>query len=75
MRSGGVAIEDLPEIYREEYLFAVENIRRRHDPTTDWDGFVEALWRALVPAFGLDVEVLEPDKHQARLTGFRDDGA
>ncbi|MBW3578871.1 MAG: hypothetical protein KY462_14250 [Actinobacteria bacterium] len=51
----GVGVEDLPEIYREEYLHAVELTRAEHDPATEWDQFVEELWKALVPAFGLDV--------------------
>jgi hypothetical protein len=60
MVARGVGLEDLPEIYRSEYLHAIELTRVSNDPSTDWDGFVEALWRALVPAFGLDVDVEEP---------------
>jgi hypothetical protein len=51
----GLGAGDLPEIYRAEYLHAIELVRAEHDPTTDWDRFVDALWSALVPAFGLDV--------------------
>jgi hypothetical protein len=66
VRGAGLGVDDLNQIYRSEYLHAVEIIRQEHDPTEDWDGFVEALWQALVPAFGLDVETaaigeVEPD--------------
>ena len=52
----GLGVEDLPEIYRQEYLHAVEMAKAHHDPADEWDAFVELLWQALVPAFGLDVE-------------------
>lgn len=51
----GLGTADLPEIYREEYLHAIELTKAQHDPATDWEGFVDSLWKALVPAFGLDV--------------------
>lgn len=57
MVTRGIGVEDLPDVYREEYLHAVEIAKAIHDPGSDWDNFVEALWLALVPAFGLDVRV------------------
>lgn len=57
----GLGIDDLPDIYRAEYLYAVELAKEQHDPCTKWDDFVEALWTALVPALGLDVTSVEPD--------------
>ena len=51
----GLGVDDLPEIYRAEYLHAIELARAQHEPHSDWEGFVDALWGALVPAFGLDV--------------------
>ena len=54
MTMSGIDVEDLPDIYREEYLRAVELIREEHDPATEWDEFVDGLWSALVPALGLD---------------------
>lgn len=57
MSARGIGTEDLPEIYREEYLHAIELTKAEHDPATDWNQFVEELWRALVPAFGLDVSI------------------
>lgn len=56
----GLSVNDLPEIYRVEFLHAIELVRAEHSPDVDWDGFVEALWEALVPAFGLDMAVDEP---------------
>ena len=52
-----IGTDELPALYREEYEHAIELTRELHDPATDWDAFVQALWEALVPAFGLDVEV------------------
>ena len=53
----GVGPEDLPAIYREEFLRAMEFSRVQHDPGEEWPAFVEAVWDALVPAFGLDAVV------------------
>lgn len=61
MNLQGFDLRELPAIYREEFLHAVEFARARYDPALDWDGFVEELWRLLVPAFGLDVTVTEAD--------------
>lgn len=55
----GFDLKELSDVYREEFLHAVEFARARCDPAVDWDGFVEELWRLLVPAFGLDVTVTE----------------
>jgi hypothetical protein len=46
-------IEDLPDIYREEYLYAVEMARAVHDPGAEWNEFTEVLWSYLSRAFGL----------------------
>lgn len=67
MVAEGIGLSDLPAVYREEYLRAVEVARARHDPASDWDGFVEALWAVLVPAFGLDVTVVDEGEHRHRL--------
>lgn len=58
-RRSPISVE-LDAVYREEYLHAVEAARALHDPHADWDGFVEELWERVVPAFGLDVEVVAP---------------
>jgi hypothetical protein len=50
----GFSLEDLPGIYREEYLYAVETARAQHDPCLEWEAFTEAVWEYLVSAFGLD---------------------
>jgi hypothetical protein len=67
MVTRGLGVEDLPEVYREEYMHAVEIAKAIHDPGSDWDNFVEALWLALVPAFGLDVKVV----HRRGASGAR----
>lgn len=54
MSGAGISLEDLPGIYREEYLYAVELARGQHDPCSDWEGFRETLWGYLVRVFGLD---------------------
>ncbi len=56
----GIGLEDLPTIYREGYLYSIEIARARHDPTTDWEGFREYLWDALIRVFGLDAGVEWP---------------
>ena len=60
----GLGPTDLPAIYREEYLRAAESARLRHDPASDWDGFVEALWAALVSGLGLDVVAVDVTEHE-----------
>lgn len=50
----GIGLEDLPAIYREGYLYSIEMARAQHDPATDWEGFREYLWDALIRVFGLD---------------------
>lgn len=61
MDESGFGVEDLPAVYRDEFVHAVEWARREHDPCDDWARFREALWAALVPALGLDVEVADFD--------------
>lgn len=45
--------DDLPQAIdpdqarRDNFLWAVHMARAEHDPATDWQGFVEALWRGL----------------------------
>ena len=65
----GISVDDLPEIYRQGYLHAIENARAEHDPGTDWDGFREYLWEALIRVFGLDVPDPWPDKSKATANG------
>ena len=62
-----MGVSDLRVVYRGEYLRAVEVARARHDPAVDWEGFVEQLWSALVPSFGLDVTVVDEGEHRRRL--------
>lgn len=54
-QQAGIGIDDMPAIYREGYLHAIESARDEHDPATEWDRFREYLWHALVGVFGLDV--------------------
>ena len=68
----GLGPADLPAIYREEYLRAVEWARLRHDPASDWDEFVEDLWAALVSGLGLDVVVHDEVEHRRGLRADRD---
>ncbi len=56
----GIGLEDLPAIYREGYLYSIEIARAQHDPTTDWEGFREYLWDALIRVFALDAGVEWP---------------
>ena len=60
----GISVDDLPAIYRQGYLHAIESARAEHDPGTDWDGFREYLWEALIRVFGLDV----PDRWPEQVT-------
>lgn len=53
----GIRAEDLPEIYREGYLHAIESARAEHNPSTDWEGFREYLWASLIPVFGLEMDL------------------
>lgn len=50
----GITADDLPEIYRDGYLHAIEAAREEHDPASEWDAFREYLWVALVRVFGVD---------------------
>ena len=54
MDEPGISIDDLPGIYREEYLYAVEVARGQHDPCLEWEDFRETLWRYLVRVFGIE---------------------
>ena len=56
----GITVDDLPEMYREGYLHAMESARAEHDPATEWDAFSEYLWSALVQVFGLETERTTP---------------
>ena len=49
----GVAIDDLPDLMREMFVQCVEDARASADPSADFDGFVEELWRQVAAAFGL----------------------
>lgn len=69
MGKHGVHVSALMEIYREEFLHAIEIVKAELDPAADWDGFVEGLWSALVPAFGFDVA-----HREAHATGPGSDG-
>ncbi len=55
-RDDGIGTQDLPGIYREGYLYAIEMARAHHDPASDWEGFRETLWHSLVRVFGLEVD-------------------
>ena len=52
----GITVEDLPEVYRQGYLHAIESARAEHDPATEWEAFREYLWSALLQVFGLAPE-------------------
>lgn len=71
VRDGPIDVTELAPVYRSEYLHAVEMARATDDPCEDWDAFVEVLWSALVPAFGLDVEVLDTSEHREHLDGLQ----
>ncbi len=55
-RDAGIGIEDLPGIYREGYLHAIEIARAQHDPSQDWEEFRETLWHSLVRVFGVEID-------------------
>lgn len=57
----GIGMDDLPAIYHDGYLHAIESARAEHDPADDWDSFREYLWQALVRVFGLNVSVPWPE--------------
>lgn len=50
----GITTDDLPEIYRDGYLHAIESARALYHPVADWHGFREYLWNALTQVFGLE---------------------
>lgn len=52
----GIGAGDLPEIYREGYVHAIESARAEHDPATDWEGFRDYLWESLLPVFGFEAD-------------------
>ncbi len=60
-RDDGIRTEDLPGIYREGYLHAVELARAQHDPSEDWEGFRETLWHSLIRVFGIEIDGPWPD--------------
>lgn len=61
-RDEGIGIEDLPSIYREGYLYAIEMARAQHDPSSDWEGFRETLWHSLIRVFGLETNEPWPEQ-------------
>ena len=73
MEGEGLGPVHLPGVYREEYLRAVERARQRHDPASDWDRFVDALWAALVSGFGLDVVAVDETEHRRDLRAAGED--
>jgi hypothetical protein len=52
----GLDINDLPGIYREGYLYAVEIARAQYDPCSEWVEFSDTLWNYLIRVFGLDAD-------------------
>ncbi len=68
----GIGLEDLPAIYREGYLYSIEMARAQHDPATDWDGFREYLWDALIRVFGFDAGIEWPSDVPGPVAGSRD---
>lgn len=50
----GITIEDLPDIYREGFLYVIEMARARHDPSKEWRAFSEYIGQGLIRVFGLD---------------------
>jgi hypothetical protein len=53
--------DEVPEGYREEFLYAVEVARALHDPAEDWERFRDALWANLTRVFGIDAtDVIGP---------------
>lgn len=52
----GFSIEDLPGIYREEFLYAAEVARAKYDPCLQWVEFRDTLWNYLIRAFGLEAD-------------------
>lgn len=60
----GITIEDLPDIYREGFLYVMEMARALHDPCEQWHDFTEYVWQGLIRVFGLDAPLdfpREPD--------------
>lgn len=51
--SGGIGLDDLPEVMRELFLQCVADARAVADPAADLDRFVEELWRQTSAAFSL----------------------
>ncbi len=49
----GVRLDDLGELYREQFRSCLETARQLADPAQDWDGFVEVAYRQVGLAFGL----------------------
>ncbi len=49
----GIGVDDLPGLMREMFLQCVADARAAVDPDTDFDAFVEELWRQTSAAFGL----------------------
>jgi hypothetical protein len=58
----GIGIEDLPWIYRDEFVHYVELAHTLGDPR-DWPRFRQDLARALTAAFGLATGPLDGQRH------------
>jgi hypothetical protein len=61
----GLSLDELPGIYREEYLYGVEVARAQHDPCVEWEAFTDVLWNCLAGAFGLDAVATSEDASHA----------
>jgi len=49
---GGVTSEDLSDIRRELFMYALAVARHDHDPCHEWNAFVEVAWQEAALAFG-----------------------
>jgi hypothetical protein len=51
-RANGVTFHDLADVRRELFIDALAVARHDHDPSREWEAFVEAAWREAALAFG-----------------------
>lgn len=65
----GITVDDLPAIYHEGYLRAIEEARSNVDPADDWEGFRDHLWQSLAPVLGIDPTDSADRGRQAASTG------
>lgn len=49
----GLTPADLPDLRRELFVDALVTARAAHEPSTEWEAFVEAGWQEVGLAFGL----------------------